>query len=518
MSKSNTSYKPSGSVLKSSLTSIGTLFSETAKRNPEKIAIICGNKEISYNKLNNRVNSLTHFFADQNVTRGDCVALLSRNCDSYIEVELAAAKIGAICVNFNWRWTQPEVTHCLNLTSPKLIISSKEYEEILKLSNQPPHLIFEKNYEEIIDNYPADEPSYSLDLEDGLVIIFTSGTTGMPKGALISHRAMIARALIFSSEYAVPKDDTFIAWTPLFHMGSNDFSLATLIRGGTVVVIDGYQPEKIIHVIENRRVHYLTVIPGMIEDFIHKLKENNCKPKPIGMIGAMADLVPRSMLKEITQLLNAPYLNTFGSTETGNPPASAGFIPIGSAPENLAKEQSAFCEIRLVDQYDEEVPDGQPGELVIRGPSLFSGYWGNEEANKEAFRNGWFHMGDVFKRDKMGLINFVDRVKYMIKSGGENIYPAEIEQYILIDQRVSEVVVVRKKDSKWGEVPVAFISAVSNKLSEEDVLDMLKGKIASYKLPKEIHFVQPSFFPRTGTGKVQRHLVEKSLSRLDPKS
>ena len=329
---------------------------------------------------------------------------------------------------------------------------------------------------------------------------------------------MIARALIFSSEYAVPKDDTFIAWTPLFHMGSNDFSLATLIRGGTVVVIDGYQPEEIIQVIENRRVHYLTIIPGMIEDFIHKLKENNCKPKPIGMIGAMADLVPRSMLKEITELLNAPYLNTFGSTETGNPPASAGFIPIGSAPENLAKEQSAFCEIRLVDQYDEEVSDGQPGELAIRGPSLFSGYWGNEEANKEAFRNGWFHMGDVFKRDKMGLINFVDRVKYMIKSGGENIYPAEIEQYILTDQRVSEVVVVRKKDSKWGEVPVAFISAVSNKLSEEDVLGMLKGKIASYKLPKEIHFVDHSFFPRTGTGKVQRHLVEKSLTRMGPKS
>ena len=203
MSKSNKSYKPSSSVLNSSLTSIGKLFSETAKRSPEKIAIIYGNKEISYNELNNRVNSLAHFFADQNVTRGDCIALLSRNCDNFIEVELAAAKIGAICVNFNWRWTQPEVTHCLNLTSPKLIVSSKEYEEILNLSNQPPHLIFEKNYEEILDNYPEVEPNYSLDPEDGLVIIFTSGTTGMPKGALISHRAMIARALIFSSEYAV---------------------------------------------------------------------------------------------------------------------------------------------------------------------------------------------------------------------------------------------------------------------------------------------------------------------------
>ena len=169
----------------------------------------------------------------------------------------------------------------------------------------------------------------------------------------------------------------------------------------------------------------------MIEDFIGHLKRLDAKPKPIGLIGAMADLVPKPMLKEITTLLNAPYFNTFGSTETGNPPASANLVAIGEAPSILSKKQNDFCEIRLVDPDDNDVPDGEPGELAIRGPSLFSGYWANDEANKDAFRNGWFHMGDVFRRTPDGLLDFVDRVKYMIKSGGENIYPAEIEQHIM---------------------------------------------------------------------------------------
>ena len=295
-------------------------------------------------------------------------------------------------------------------------------------------------------------------------------------------------------------------------MGSNDFSIATLINGGQVVIIDGYNAKEMIKTIETYSVHYLTVVPGMIEDFVSQLKTAKSKPKPIGLIGAMADLVPRPLLKEITTLLNAPYWNTFGSTETGNPPASANLVSIGTAPESLPKKQNNFCEIRLVDPDDNDVPDGEPGELAIRGPSLFSGYWANEDANEEAFRNGWFHMGDVFRRTPDGLLEFVDRVKYMIKSGGENIYPAEIEKHIISDSRVIDVAVVRKPDEKWGEIPVAFVACNTDQIKNTDIIDLCRDKIANYKLPKEVFFIESDDIPRNFSGKIQRHILEQQLT------
>jgi fatty-acyl-CoA synthase len=295
-------------------------------------------------------------------------------------------------------------------------------------------------------------------------------------------------------------------------MGSNDFSIATLLRGGQVVVVDGYRPKEIIKTIEEYAVHYLPLVPGMIADFIDQLKLSKAKPKPIGLIGAMADLVPRPMLKEITILLNAPYFNTFGSTETGNPPASGNLIAIGTAPETLSKKQNNFCEIRLVDPNDNDVIDGEPGELAIRGPSLFSGYWANEEANAEAFRNGWFYMGDVFRRTPEGLLDFVDRVKYMIKSGGENIYPAEIEQRIMADDRIIDVAVVRKLDERWGEVPVAFVACNTEEIKSADIINLCRNRIANYKLPKEVYFMKSDDIPRSTSGKIQRHILEMKLT------
>ncbi|MDP6833509.1 MAG: AMP-binding protein, partial [Alphaproteobacteria bacterium] len=199
-------------------------------------------------------------------------------------------------------------------------------------------------------------------------------------------------------------------------------------------------------------------------------------------------------------------------TETGMPPATANYVAVGTAPTSLSKRQNDFCEIRLVDPNDNDVPDGSPGELAIRGPSLFSGYWNNDEANAESFRGGWFHMGDVFRRNPDGSLDFVDRVKYMIKSGGENIYPAEIEQHILADPRIADAAVVRKPDARWGEVPVVFAARAQSDLSAEDLLATCKGKLASYKLPKEVHFIDFDEFPRSTTGKIQRHELEARLS------
>jgi len=511
MTSSNKNYQPSNEIIQASSTNIGRLFQSVVGQSRDAVAITEYDRIITYGELSDRVNKLANGLLDKGLKHGDRIALITRNCAAFLEIELACAKAGIILVSLNWRLTKEEVKHCLDLTQPKLIFAAIEFQELLPNSSQVQNILFHTEYENLLRKSSNEEITDLVNAEDGLVIIFTSGTTGLPKGALISHRAIITRALIFAEETSAPKQDTFIAWTPLFHMGSNDFSLATLLRGGKVVIIDGYQPKEIIKTIETYPVHYLTVVPGMIEDFINQLKTSNVKPKPIGLIGAMADLVPRQMLKEITTLLNAPYFNTFGSTETGNPPASGNLIPIGTAPEVLSKKKNNFCEIRLVDPNDIDVKDGEPGELAIRGPSLFSGYWANEKANSEAFRNGWFHMGDVFRRTPDGLLNFVDRVKYMIKSGGENIYPAEIEQHIMADDRIIDVAVVRKTDKHWGEIPVAFVASNSDGIKSTDIIDLCRDRIAKYKLPKEVYFMKSEDMPRSTSGKIQRHILEKRL-------
>ena len=511
MTSSNKNYQPSNEIIQASSTNIGRLFQSVVGQSRDAVAITEYDRIITYGELSDRVNKLANGLLDKGLKHGDRIAIITRNCAAFLEIELACAKAGIILVSLNWRLTKEEVKHCLDLTQPKLIFAAIEFQELLPNSSQVQNILFHTEYENLLRKSSNEEITDLVNAEDGLVIIFTSGTTGLPKGALISHRAIITRALIFAEETSAPKQDTFIAWTPLFHMGSNDFSLATLLRGGKVVIIDGYQPKEIIKTIETYPVHYLTVVPGMIEDFINQLKTSNVKPKPIGLIGAMADLVPRQMLKEITTLLNAPYFNTFGSTETGNPPASGNLIPIGTAPEVLSKKKNNFCEIRLVDTNDIDVKDGEPGELAIRGPSLFSGYWANEEANSEAFRNGWFHMGDVFRRTPDGLLNFVDRVKYMIKSGGENIYPAEIEQHIMADDRITDVAVVRKTDKHWGEIPVAFVASNSDGIKSTDIIDLCRDRIAKYKLPKEVYFMKSEDMPRSTSGKIQRHILEKRL-------
>jgi fatty-acyl-CoA synthase len=229
----------------------------------------------------------------------------------------------------------------------------------------------------------------------------------------------------------------------------------------------------------------------------------------------MADLVPPAEIAEITKLLGAPYANTFGATETGCPPCSSSLIPIGVAPSRLSKQVSPFCEVRLVDAADRDVPDGVPGELAMRGPTLFSGYWRADEANAQDFRGGWFHMGDVLVRNPDGTLDFVDRVKYLIKTGGENVYPAEIERVLFQDPRVADAAVVRRSDARWGEVPIAFVARRDGPdgqaLTATDLFARCRAELAGYKQPKGIVFLALDSFPRSATGKAQRHELEKRL-------
>lgn len=492
--------------------SLADALTKHAALRPEVIAVEDAQRALSYRELNTRVNRLAHALLAAGVKRGDRVAILSENCIPYLELELAAAKLGVIVPCLNWRLATGELSHCIGLTSPSMIFVSERFAPALQRVDHAVGRVvhMEREYEGLLAASADEEPAGPADPEDGLVILYTSGTTGLPKGAVISQRAMMARALCFAVQYGIVADDSYVAWSPFFHMAATDFSLATLIIGGKVIVQDGLDVDRLCATIGRERIGWLVAMPGMIDGLIDGLRRNGVRPRGVKLVGAMADLVPLQQIADLTALLNAPYLNSFGATETGLAPASAALLAPGVLPTSLAKRESGFCRVRLVDAEDRDVPVGTPGEAALRGPTLFSGYWNAPEVNAHDFRGGWFHMGDLFVRHQDGSLDFVDRAKYLIKSGGENIYPAEIERVLLAHEAVADAAVVRQRDERWGEVPVAFVAFKPGAEADTAALAASCGeRLAGYKVPKSFRVVDLAAFPRSSTGKIQRHEIER---------
>ena len=502
-------------VARSARGTIASLFGAQAGVFPDRVALEDGDRRLSFAELDERSRRLAAWLTRRGAMRGDRIAVLSENRLEYAELLLAAARLGASVACQNWRLTARELGHCLDLVEPRLTLVSPRHRGLLATARASADdvIIYGDVYEESLEKTtPVDTGFDAAEPEDPLLILYTSGTTGLPKGAIISHRAEIARNLVMRAEFGLQVDDTYAAWTPFFHMGGCEYSLATLMSGGKVIVVDGFDAGRLADIVAAERLGWFVVVPGMILTMIAELRRRDIRPKGVRFCGVMADLVPPAEIAEITGLLDAPYANTFGSTETGSPPGSPNFIPIGVAPVELSKRQSRFCEIRLVGEDDREVPLGTPGELCIRSATLFSGYWGAPAANTRDFRGGWFHMGDVFVRNADGTLDFVDRAKYLIKSGSENIYPAEIERVLAQDPRVAEAAVVRCADEKWGEVPIAFVARNDEDLSAEELYARCRAELAGYKQPKGIRFIAYEDFPRSATGKVKRDELERRLA------
>ncbi len=512
-------------VAAASASGVYGLFESTARLAPARVAVQdhSGGSERcrTYAELLARVDRLAAALRARGLGLGDRIGLLSENRSESLEIFLAAAKLGACVACQNWRLKPGELRHCLALVAPRHVFVSERHGKALAAARRAPddpcsgaeETTLGAGYEQLLRNAPAAEPGAPLDPELALLILYTSGTTGLPKGAVLSHRAEIVRNLVVRAEFGVAERDTFVAWSPLYHMGAAECSLGTLMTGGKVVVLEGFDSTRLADIVQREELGWLLLMPGMVGRFADELQARGIRPRGVKLCGVMADLVPPAEIARITRLLAAPYANTFGATETGCPPCSSNRIPIGVAPTRLSKEKSPFCEIRLVDADDREVPPGSPGELCIRGPTLFSGYYQAESTNAHDFRGGWFHMGDVFVQNADGTLDFVDRVKYLIKSGGENIYPAEIERVLLADERVAEAAVVRRVDARWGEVPVAFVAAKDERQVGEalraELLARCRAELASYKQPKELSFLAAARFPRSASGKVVRHELEK---------
>ncbi len=498
-------------------TTVGSLFREQARLGPSRPALEEAGRVWTYAQLNERVNRLVHAMAARGLARGDRVAVLSENRSEYVEVMLASAKLGVLVACQNWRLADSEMQYCLALADPKLVFCSERLTPVLARIDHgvPSSVVFGDEYEAMLARADSREPPEVADPEDGLILIYTSGTTGLPKGAVLSQRAEVVRAMLQRIEpVPVSSDDNFIAWPPMFHMGGTDSTLGAMMRGAKVIVLDGFDAEQLIEIASRERIAHFGIVPGVVDRILDAFRRTGLRPLSVRTTGLMADLIPPARIAEVTTFVGAPFCNSLGSTESGWPPASKGLIPIGVVPTSLSKHQSSYCLLRLVDEDDNDVPDGEAGEIAVRAPTMFSGYWRAPEANAHAFRGGWFHPGDMLRRNPDGTLDFVDRRKYLIKSGGENIYPAEIERVLMTLPGVADVVVVRKPDVRWGEVPVAFIVRDPGAaLTQEQAIAACRSQIATYKVPKEVRFIEETDLRRSSSGKIIRGDLEVMLGR-----
>ena len=495
---------------------LADFFEDQVALQPQAIAIQTAQVNWTFAELDMKVNQLCNWLRLRGVVPGERIAILSENCPHYVQTLLAAAKLGAIVACLNWRQTSEELAHCIGLVKPKLALISDRYAHHTQLFDQTEILMMGEVMESALATSSTATPHRVVQPEDGLYILYTSGTTGNPKAALISHRALLARCTMAAIDGGFRRGATFVCWPPMFHMVSADQVLMALAGGGKIVMLDGFQLDELCDAVEQEtNLGWFVLMPGMIDKVLEELKRRGSEPQPMDSVGCMADLVPRHQIAEVTRLFNAPFRNSFGSTEAGPAPGGGrgGRIAVGLVPQDLGKSQSSMTRVRLIDEEGCDVAPGQPGELLLRSASLFSGYWGMPEATSEAFEGGWFHTGDVFVRQGDNTLQFVDRRKYLIKSGGENIYPAEIEQLLLASSRIVDAAVVRKSDPKWGEVPVAFVATEDVSLTVADVIALCQGRIAGYKMPREVRFIRYQDMPRSTTGKVMRNQLEDLLKK-----
>ena len=503
------SSKAADLVSQAGHTTVGSLFAAQVRLYPKRIALEGDGRAWNYAALNNRVNRTAATLAMFGVCRGERVAILSENRTEYLEAQLACAKLGAIAACQNWRLSPSELSHCLGLVSPKvLLVSDRHAAKLAGLPLDGMEIVeFGDSWERRLAAAPAEEPPDVAQMEDPLLILYTSGTTGLPKGAVLTHRSEIARCQVMPFDLGLRPSSNNLCWPPLYHMGATEPALYALLTGGRVIVLDGFQPDQIAEKIETEPFPWVSIMPGTLAPMIEAFERRQTRPLSLPLCGVMADLSAPHDVERIAGLLGTDFCNCFGATETGTPPLSGRQLVRGNA-SDLGKAPSVLTEIRLVDPEDRDVPDGDTGELAMRGPTLFSGYWQNDKATREDFRNGWFHMGDLFRRRADGLYDFVDRAKYLIKSGGENIYPAEIERVMVAHPDVTDAVVVRRRDARWGEVPVALVVSTNPDLDQAELAERCRRELAGYKQPKEIRIVPAEQITRSTSGKVQRAALE----------
>jgi fatty-acyl-CoA synthase len=337
-------------------------------------------------------------------------------------------------------------------------------------------------------------------------VLFTSGTTGLPKGAMISQRAAATRALRVAQWYGLGPDDGFVGWLPMFHCGGDEPLYATLLSGGRVHTLERAEPEAMYAAIEAERLTWTLFLPGVINAFLDHREQSDRDVSSLRFGIGYANMTPH-LVQAFTRTFDCAFWDAFGQTETSFVVAY-GYVAPGELPSGR-KHATPLMEVRIAGPEYAEQPVGEPGECLVRGPSVMSGYLGDDQASAAVFAGGWLHTGDVLVRHEDGSLSFVDRTKYLIKTGGENVYPAEVERAIASHPAVAEVCVFGVPDPHWGEtIKAAVVLAPGAAATAAELSDWCRERLAGYKRPRFVQFLDERDLPRSATGKIQRHELQ----------
>lgn len=491
----------------------GDWLSRWATYTPEKTAVIdeATGRRFSYQDFNRRADKLASALRHRfGIQKGDRVAVLAFNCSEILELFFAVGKLGAIMVPINFRLARPEIQYILGNCEARVLFYGPEFDETVKAilpeSNVDYVVPFATDrlltsYDELLEGASDAVPTPAeIDLDDPHLILYTSGTTGNPKGAVLTHGTITWNAINTQVGWDLCHGDVTLTHTPFFHTGGLNVLTTPLIhRGGTVIVSKQFDAARSLEICERERVTVLFAVPTMFQMMLEtpgfdatdlsamRFFITGGAPCPVPLIEAYAK---RGLtFKQGYGLTEAgPNCFTLDAKDAVRKAGSVGF-------------PNMHLDVRLVDDEGQDVPAGEVGELLIRGPHVCKGYWKNPQATASAIKDGWLHTGDLVRRDEEGYHYIVDRKKDMIISGGENIYPAELEKLLHGHPEVAEAAVIGIPDAKWGEVGRAIVARrPGSSLSEAEVIGYLDGKLARYKLPKSVVFV--SELPRNPTGKV----------------
>ncbi|MFD3167039.1 long-chain fatty acid--CoA ligase [Herpetosiphon sp. NSE202] len=493
---------------------IGDWLGKRELLTPERIALVDDRdgERYSYRQLNSRANRLAASLRQRfGVRKGDRVAILAKNQVGYLDALFATGKLGAILVPLNWRLTEHELIYMIKDSAASVLLYDSQFGSMLPtLRSQSPlkHWIeLGAEYDQLVAQASDLPISEAVDLDDPHLILYTSGTTGAPKGAVLSHRVLVWNSLNTNVGWDLHADDVSIIHTPLFHTGGlNVLTLPILHAGGTMVLMHDWQPARCLELIEREHVTIFFAVPTMFEMLLQapNFAQTNLSSLRFCIAGGAPCPIP---LIEAYQQRNIPFRQGYGLTEV-----SVNCFTLN--PEDAIRKAGSVgkpifhLDARIVDEAGRDMPTNSIGELILCGPTVCNGYWRNPVATAQALQKGWFYTGDLARVDAEGYFYIVDRKKDMYISGGENVYPAEIENVLYQHPAVQECAVIGIPDGRWGEVGRALVVLrPSMQLDEATLITFCRERLASYKTPKSIYFLPE--LPHNASGKVVKPELRK---------
>ncbi len=490
---------------------------------PDKTAIRFADEEISYIRLAQRIGQIAGVLRHRlDIGHGDRVGYLGLNHPDFIALLFACARLGAIAMPLNWRLEENEHRLLLEDCSPKALLVEADYEaQSVKAcagldiritcltssdSGQP-------NLQELTSlSEPVWERDAAGSYGDPVLLCYTSGATGKPKGVVLDQNALCLNAVNSTHMHGMTSKDVALNTLPLFHVGGiNILSLPVLHSGGELVLHSAFNIAAAFRDLVRFNVTLTVLVPTQITAMMNDGRWNTTDFGALRMITTGSTIVPVNLVKRVHQR-GVPLVQVYGSTETG-PVATYLTAETAMRAEGSAGKTAIHCEMRVVDEAGEDIEPGRTGEILIRGGNVMRGYWNAPETTAQALQDGWYHTGDLGHLDEDGFLFVDDRKKDMIISGGENIYPAELENVLAECPEIAEIAVIGQSDDIWGEIVVAVIvPSAGTSLAVSDVTGFLDGRLARYKHPRRVVFLDK--LPRNVMGKVVKDELRELVSSL----